>query len=65
MQPARFLYVPYRIARLPLAAVDRRLARHLGADSRLRGLSLTGLVLVDRAAAALFDEAPLSRDRAS
>jgi hypothetical protein len=62
VQPARFLYVPYRIARLPLAAVDRRLARHLGTDSPVRGLSLTGLVLVDRVAAALFDEAPLSQD---
>jgi hypothetical protein len=62
VQPARFLYVPYRIARLPLAVVDRRVARHLGADSPVRMLSLTGLVLVDRAAAALFDESPLPHD---
>ena len=60
VHPARFLYVPYRIARLPLAAVDRRVARHLGADSPLRMISLTGLGLVDRAAAALFEESPLS-----
>lgn len=62
VHPARFLYVPYRIARLPLAAVDRRVARHLGAESPVRMVSLTGLVLVDRVAAALFDEAPLAHD---
>jgi hypothetical protein len=59
VQPARFLYVPYRIARLPLAAVDRRLARHLGSESPLRAVSRVALGTVDRAAAAVFDEAPL------
>lgn len=62
MQPARFLYVPYRLARLPLVAVDRRVARHLGPDSRVRGFSMAGLVLVDQLAATLFDEAPLRHD---
>jgi hypothetical protein len=59
VQPARFLYVPYRIARLPLAAVDRRLARHLGDASPLRVVSRVALTTVDRAAAAVFDETPL------
>jgi len=59
MQPARFLYLPYRLARLPLAAVDRRLTRHLGSDSLLRAVSRATLSTVDRAAAAVFDEAPL------
>jgi hypothetical protein len=62
VQPARFLYVPYRIARLPLAAVDRRLARHLGSESPLRAVSRVALTTVDRAAAAVFDEAPLRSD---
>ena len=59
MQPARFLYLPYRLARLPLAAVDRRLRRHLGSDSSLRAVSRATLTRVDRAAAAVFDETPL------
>ena len=62
MQPARFLYVPYRIARLPLAAIDRRLVRHLGRQSPVRGISRTTLVIVDQVAAALFDESPLRID---
>jgi hypothetical protein len=62
MQPARFLYVPYRIARLPLVAVDRRLTRYLGSGSPLRAVSKATLTTVDRAAAAVFDEAPLSSD---
>jgi hypothetical protein len=62
MHPARFLYVPYRIARLPLAAVDRRLSRHLGGDSPLRAVSRATLNRVDRAAAVLFDETPLRAD---
>ncbi len=59
MQPARFFYVPYRIARLPLAAVDRRLARYLGTESPVRAVSRATLSTVDRAAAAVFDETPL------
>jgi hypothetical protein len=59
MQPARFLYVPYRLARLPLVAVDRRLTRHLGSDSPLRAVSRATLTTVDRAAAAMFNEVPL------
>lgn len=59
MHPARVLYVPYRMARLPLAAVDRRLARYLGRESAVRGLSRTALRTVDRLAAAVFDEPPL------
>jgi hypothetical protein len=62
VHPARFLYVPYRIARLPLAAVDRRLARHLGRQSPVRGISRTTLTIVDHLAAALFDESPLPVD---
>jgi hypothetical protein len=62
MQPARLLYVPYRIARLPLAAVDRRLTRYFGSDSPLRAVSRATLTTVDRAAAAVFDEAPLRAD---
>jgi len=62
MQPARFLYVPYRIVRLPLVAVDRRLTRYLGNESPLRAVSRATLSTVDRAAAAVFDEAPLRAD---
>lgn len=62
MHPARVLYVPYRLARLPLVAVDRRLARYLGRDSALRGLSRTTLRTVDRIAAAVLDEPPLRID---
>ena len=62
MQPARILYVPYRIARLPLAAVDRRLTRYLGSSSPLRAVSKATLSTVDRAAAAVFDETPLRVD---
>lgn len=59
MQPARFLYVPYRLARLPLVAADRRLMRYFGSDSALRAVSRATLRTVDRAAGAAFDEAPL------
>jgi hypothetical protein len=59
MQPARFLYLPYRLARLPLAEVDRRLARYLGTESPVRAISRATLNTVDRAVAAVFDEQPL------
>ena len=62
MHPARYLYVPYRISRAPLAGLDQRLARRLGRDSAVRGLTRATLVVVDRAAATIFDEAPLRVD---
>jgi hypothetical protein len=62
MHPARFLYVPYRVSRLPLASLDRQLVRRLGRDSAMRGLTRATLVAVDRAAAAILDEAPLGLD---
>ena len=62
MHPARFLYVPYRVSRLPLATLDRQLGRRLGRDSAMRGLTRATLGVVDRAAAAILDEAPLGID---
>ena len=59
MHPARFLYVPYRISRLPLATLDERLARRFGRDSALRAVTRTALVTVDRVAAVVLDEAPI------
>ena len=60
MHPARFLYVPYRVSRLPLAKFDQRLARRLGRESAVRGLTRATLVAVDRIAAAVLNEPPLS-----
>jgi hypothetical protein len=62
MHPARYLYVPYRISRLPLATLDQHLARRLGPDSAVRGLTRATLGAVDRVAAAILDEAPLQLD---
>jgi hypothetical protein len=62
MHPARFLYVPYRVSRLPLAGLDQRLARRLGRESTVRGLTRAALVAVDRVAAAILNEPPLRVD---
>lgn len=62
IQPSRFLYVPYRISRLPLAALDEQLARRVGRRSAVRSLTRTALGAVDKIAAAVFDEAPLPLD---
>ena len=59
MHPARFLYVPYRISRLPLASLDQRLARRLGHNSAVRSVTRATLVAVDKVAAAILDEPPL------
>ena len=62
MHPARFLYVPYRVSRLPLVTLDRQFRRRFGRDSAVRGLTRATLAVVDRVAAAVLDEAPLPVD---
>jgi hypothetical protein len=62
MHPARFLYVPYRISRLPLASLDQRLAHRLGHNSAVRSLTRATLAAVDRVAAVILDERPLRVD---